>query len=88
MSGVIGHTNSINMMNDPFVIFLMICAGLFLALEIYLGYLRLEAWAIHKYVLLVIALGLIFRAKHPLIKSLGWDTLKLFFWESNDDDDK
>jgi hypothetical protein len=75
------------MLSDPFVIFLLIITGLYIALEIYFGYLRLEAWLIHKFVLLTIALGLIFRAKHPLIRAIGWDTLKLFFWESNNDDD-
>ena len=73
------------MLNDPFVIFMLIIVGLYLALEMYLGYLRLEAWVKHKYVLLTVALYLIFRAEHPLIRAIGWDTLKLFFWESNND---
>jgi hypothetical protein len=74
------------MLSDPFVIFLLIIAGLYLAAEIYLGFLRFQDWVIHKCFLLTCALGLL-KAKDENIRAIGWDTLKLFFWESNNDDD-
>lgn len=58
-------------------------AGIFIALEIYLGYLRFQEWIIHKAKLLKIGLNLL-KAKDKRIKALGWSTIKLVFWETKD----
>jgi hypothetical protein len=73
------------MLTDPFVLFLLIIAGAFSALEIYLAYLNFTEWLRHKTAILAIGLALL-KSKNKEIKKLGWDTIKLFFWETKDDE--
>lgn len=57
-------------------------AGIFIALEIYLGYIRFQMWCTKKIALLLIGLKLL-RSKNKEIRALGWDSIRLVFWESN-----
>jgi hypothetical protein len=72
------------MWNDPFVIFLLTIAGLYLSLELYFGILDFIAWIKHKFKLFLLGMGLIIKGESKLVKNIGWAALKLVFWESKD----
>lgn len=79
---VIGFLDQLKMINDPIIIiFLVIVIG-YVMLEIYFGFLTFKDWLIHKYKLFMIGWRLT-RAKDKHIKALGWKTIKLVFWETD-----
>jgi len=66
---------------------MLVVAGLFLALEIYIAYLRFTIWLFHKWVLFRLGVKLI-KSKNKLIKEIGWATIRMMFWESDDEEKK
>lgn len=72
------------MSNDPFIIFMLIVALGFLVLEGYLGYLRFTAWYQRKWKLFKLGMILIIKGEHKLVRQIGWATLRLMLWESED----
>jgi len=74
------------MFNDPFVIFLLIIGGFFLALELYLGYYTFKEWGKRELKLFKLGVSLIRKGESKVVKDIGWATLKLVLWESKDDD--
>jgi hypothetical protein len=72
-------------LNDPVILFILIIGGLFIALELYLGYLRFTAWLERKIRLFRLSFKMIF-SKEKEIRAVGWATFKLILWESEDND--
>jgi len=60
---------------------LWIISGFFISIFIYIFYKKISYFISHKLVLLSIGFQLI-KNKDKSIKSIGWKTIRLFFWES------
>ena len=73
------------MTNDPVIIFLIAIGVAFLFLEVYLGYIRFVDWYQRKWKLLKLGINLIWSGESKIVKNIGWATLKLVLWESDED---
>jgi hypothetical protein len=65
---------------------MLIVAGLFMALEIYVAYMSFTEWFARKWKLFKLGINLIIKGDSKLVKGIGWATLRLVLWESKDDD--
>jgi hypothetical protein len=59
-----------------------IILGFGIAFFFYVWTINFIYWVNHKVILSIIAFKLL-KSKTPEIKKLGWDALKLVFWETN-----
>ena len=77
--GLISYTS---VLTNPFFIILAIIPGLFIAAWLYDKTVSFCWWIARKYALLMIGIALL-KAKDKLVRDIGWQTIKLVFWESN-----
>jgi hypothetical protein len=73
------------MTNDPFIWFLILIGIGFLLLEVYVAYFRFTDWFQRKWKLLKLGINLIRTGESKIVKNIGWATLRLVLWESDDE---